>query len=147
MRRVASASLSLAILFSGLTWSPAANPPAAAAGTCVKFVASNFDAAGNDNYAENLNGEWVRIKNVCATSKAIGGWKIHDYGTKHTYAFPSGFSIGAEKTVTLYSGVGTNSSSKRYWGRTYGAVWNNAAPEYAYLRKADGTLMSKRTEY
>ncbi len=110
-------------------------------------MASNFDAPGNDNYEENLNGEWVRIKNVCATAKGIGGWKIHDYGNKHTYVFASGFSVGAGKTVTLYSGVGTNSSSKRYWGRTYGAVWNNSAPEYAYLRKADGTLMSKRTEY
>jgi hypothetical protein len=147
VRRLLSVSLALALLLSALASAPAANPAIAAAATCVKFVASNFDAPGNDNYPENLNGEWVRIKNVCSTAKGIGGWKIHDYGKKHTYTFPSGVSIGAGKTITLYSGVGTNSSSKRYWGRTYGAIWNNSAPEYAYLLTPAGTLKSKWTEY
>jgi hypothetical protein len=147
VRRIASASLSLAILLSGVALTPAANPQGAAAAGCIKFVDSTFDAAGNDNFAASLNGEWVRIKNVCSTRKNLGGWKIHDYGKKHTFRFPAGFRIGPGKTVTLYSGVGTNSGSKRYWMRTYGAVWNNAAPEYAHLRKADGTLMSKWTEY
>ena len=27
------------------------------------------------------------------------------------------------------------------------AVWNNSAPEYAYLKNGAGTLMSKWTEY
>jgi len=140
-------SIALAIVLSSVLASPAMSPPRAAAAGCVKFVASNFDAPGNDNLAANLNGEWVRIKNVCATTKKIGGWKIHDYKKAHVYRFPTGFKIGPGKTVTLYSGVGTNTASKRYWGRTYGAVWNNSPPEWAYLRKADGTLMSKWTEY
>jgi hypothetical protein len=147
VRRFLPVSLGLAVLFSAVASAPAANPATAAAATCVKFVASNFDAPGNDNEAANLNGEWVRIKNVCSSAKAIGGWKIHDYGKKHTFSFPSGVSIGAGKTITLYSGVGTNSSSKRYWGRTYGAIWNNSAPEYAYLLNGSGTLKSKWTQY
>ena len=146
LRRVLFASLSLAFLSSAIALSPAANPAQTAAATCVRFVATNFDAPGNDNYAANLNGEWVRIKNFCATRKGIGGWKIHDYGRKHTYTIRAGTVIGPDRTITLYSGSGDNTRSKLFWDRTYGAVWNNDPPEVAYLRKADGTLMSKRTE-
>ena len=132
--------MSLSTLLSMAALSPT---PAAAAG-CVRFVASNFDAPGNDN--NNLNAEWVRIKNVCATSRGIGRWKIHDYGKAHVYTFPIGFRIGAGRTVTLHSGKGVSTSSKRYWGYS-GAVWNNSPPEWAYLRKPIGTLQSKWTEY
>ena len=136
-----------AIVLAAAVATPVAAPPAAEAASCIRFSATNFDAPGNDNYAVNLNGEWVRVRNYCSTSKSIGGWKIHDYGRKHTYTFPSGVTIRPGYSLTLYSGRGTNTSTKRYWGRTYGAVWNNSAPEYAYLRNAAGMLMSRRTEY
>ena len=35
--------------------------------------------------------------------------------------------------------------AKRYWNHP-AAIWNHAPPEYAYLRKPDGTLMSKWIE-
>jgi Lamin Tail Domain len=89
----------------------------------------------------------VRIKNVCGSRKSIGGWKIHDYHRIHTYRFGSGVSIRPGRTITLYSGRGTNTSSKRYWGRTYGAIWNNDPPEFAYLKNRAGTRMSRITEY
>jgi hypothetical protein len=147
LRRTVPAALAIAMI--GLTWtaSPSANPPTAAAAGCIRFSATNFDAPGDDNQSANLNGEWVRIKNYCSTRKAIGDWKIHDYNRIHTYKFPAGLRIGAGNTITLYSGRGTNTSSKRYWGRSYGAVWNNDPPEYAYLRNGSGTLMSRTTEY
>ena len=109
----------------------------------MKFVASNFDAAGNDHF--NLNEEWVRIKNVCASARSLNGWVIHDYLRNHTYTFPTGVSIGGGKSITLLTGSGTNTSWKRYWKEPQ-AVWNNTGIEFAYLRKADGTLMSKWTE-
>jgi hypothetical protein len=124
-----------------------ASPAPTEAASCVRFSATNFNAPGNDNYAANLNGEWVRIKNYCTTTKSLSGWTIKDYGSKHTFRFPTGVSIRPGYSITLYSGTGTNTSTKRFWQRTYGAVWNNTPPEYAYLRNAAGTLMSKRTEY
>lgn len=124
-----------------------ATPGPTEAASCVRFNSSNFNAPGNDNYSYNLNGEWVRIKNYCTTTKYISGWTIKDYGSKHTYRFPTGVKIRPGYSITLYSGVGTNTTTKRYWGRTYGAVWNNTPPEYAYLRDAYGVLKSKRTEY
>jgi hypothetical protein len=144
--RRSAASIPLALILSAIALTPATEPAATAAASCVRFVATNFDAPGNDNYAENLNGEWVRIKNVCATRKGIGRWKIHDHGRKHTYTIPAGTVIRPDRTITLYSGSGANTRSKLYWDRTYGAVWNNDPPEWAHLRKPDGTLMSKRAE-
>ena len=147
LRRVLPAALAIAITAVALTTAPAANPPVAIAGGCIRFSATNFDAPGDDNQAGNLNGEWVRIKNVCGSRKAIGGWKIHDYKKIHVYRFPAGTYIGGGNTITLYSGRGSDTSGKRYWDRTYGAVWNNSAPEFAYLRNGSGTLKSRVTEY
>jgi hypothetical protein len=126
---------------------PAASPQAASAAGCVHFTASNFNAPGNDNLAANLNGEWVRIKNTCTTTRSLSGWTVKDYGSLHTYRFPTGVSIRVGYSITLYTGRGTNTATKRYWGRTYGAVWNNSAPEYAYLRNSAGTLQSRWTQY
>jgi hypothetical protein len=136
--------LALIVVAGGATL---AAPGPVDAASCVRFSATNFDAPGNDNYAANLNGEWVRIKNYCTTTKSLSGWTIKDYGSKHTFRFPTGVSIRPGYSITLYSGRGTNTSTKRFWQRTYGAVWNNTAPEYAYLRNASGVLQSKRTEY
>jgi hypothetical protein len=122
---------------------PAASPQSASAAACVRFSAANFDAPGNDNLASLLNGEWVRIKNFCSTTKAVSGWTINDYKSIHTYRFPTGVSIRAGATITLYTGRGTNTATKRYWGRSYGAVWNNTGTEYAYLRNSAGTLQSR----
>lgn len=140
--RILHATVALAIALGASAAVPGAT---ASAASCVRFVASNFDAPGNDNYAENLNGEWVRIKNVCSTTKSIGGWRIHDYGRKHTYTIPSGFRIGAGRSVTLYTGRGTRTSSKLFWGRSYGAVWNNEGDK-AYLRNGSGAIVSTWSE-
>jgi hypothetical protein len=119
---------------------------AQAASSCVRFVASNFDAPGDDNYMPQLNQEWVRIKNSCATAQNISGWKINDYNTIHTYKFASATSIAAGATITLHSGTGSNTATNKYWQRTYGAVWNNTGTEIAYLRNSGGTLMSTWTQ-
>jgi hypothetical protein len=120
-----------------------ASPPTASAASCVRFVASQFDAPGNDNF--NLNAEWVRIKNFCATRKNLSGWRIHDYNRIHTYTFLSGVRIGAGNTITLFTGSGSDTRAKKFWDNG-SALWNNDPPERAYLRMPDGTLRSTRTE-
>ena len=121
--------------------------PSVAAAQCVRISGGRFDAPGNDNYAANLNGEYIRIHNYCSSSKLLTSWHLNDYGNKHRYYFPSGFRIGAGTTVTIYSGTGTRTATRLYWGRTYGAIWNNTPPERAYLRNAAGTLVSSWSLY
>jgi hypothetical protein len=140
---VVAASLAT-LVFVGVT--PIFSPEPVQAASCVKFVASNFDAPGDDNYMPQLNQEWVRIKNTCSSSQSIGSWKIHDYNKIHTYKFASGTSIGAGASITLHSGKGSNTATNKYWQRSYGAVWNNSGPERAYLRNSGGTLVSSWSE-
>ena len=117
------------------------------AASCIRIYTGRFDAYGNDNYAAYLNGEYIRFRNYCSTTKYLTGHRVHDYGRKHTYSFRTGTRIAAGATLTLYSGSGTNSSTRVYWGRTYGAVWNNTPPERAYLRNSAGTLLSSWSPY
>lgn len=126
---------------------PFVAPTSADAASCVRISGGRFNAPGNDNYAAYLNGEYIRIKNYCSTTKSVGGWKLHDYGRKHTYTFSSTFKIRPGVTVTVYSGRGTNTATRRYWGRSYGAIWNNTPPERAYLRNGAGTLVSSWSSF
>ena len=112
------------------------------AASCVRVVGGNWNPSGNENYPPALNAESVRIKNFCSGTAKVGRWVLHDYGKKHVYTFASTFKIGAGVTVAIYSGKGTNTATKLYWGRTYGAIWNNTPPERAYLRDAAGVLVS-----
>jgi micrococcal nuclease len=137
----------LAAGVSGFKALPSESVATADAAACVRIVGGVFDSPGNDNYMPYLNSEWVRIKNFCATRVYLSSWTIKDYGSKHTYRFATGDSIRPGYTLTLHSGTGTNSTYHRYWQRSYGAVWNNTAPERAYLRNAAGTLQSSWSLY
>ena len=68
MRQIISGLLALLFL---VGVAGVATPATADAASCVRFSATHFNAPGNDNYAENLNGEWVRIKNYCSTTKSV----------------------------------------------------------------------------
>jgi hypothetical protein len=137
----ALAALVLVGLASGIA------PQSVDAASCVRISGGRFDAPGNDNYMPYLNGEYIKIHNYCSTGKYLTGWHVNDYGNKHRYAFPSGFRLAAYATVTLYSGTGSRTSTRLYWNRSYGAVWNNTPPERAYLRNSAGTLVSSWSSY
>ena len=134
----AAFTLSVALTTGGAV---ASNGPAAEAACGIRFVASNWDAPGDDNYMPQLNQEWVRVKNTCAAAKSIGNWKISDYKSYHVYRFASTVKISAGATITLRSGKGTNTASTRFWQRSYGAVWNNTGTEKATLKNASGTTI------
>jgi parallel beta-helix repeat protein len=106
-----------------------------AATTCIYISGAKFNAAGSD--ANNINGEYVKIRNKCSSMINIAGWKIKDKAG-HTYRF-STLRMGAG-TVYLHTGKGTNRPGHRYWGRT-APVWNNSG-EKAYLYRADGSKAS-----
>jgi hypothetical protein len=125
----------------------AGSPSPVEALSCVRIIGGKFDAEGNDNLAANLNGEYVKIKNFCSATKSLASWRLHDYQAKNTYVFSSTFRLGPGATVYVFSGRGTNTAAKRFWGRTYGAVWNNTPPEAAYLRSATRVLISAWTPY
>lgn len=63
------------------------------------------------------------LKNNGGSSLNIGGWTVSD-SADHTYTIPTGFTLGAGETVTIYTGSGSNTDSELYW-EGGSAVWNN----------------------
>ncbi|MCU1472773.1 lamin tail domain-containing protein [Amnibacterium sp.] len=111
--------------------------PAEASNPTLHFSAAVPNSPGSDTRSNaSLNGEWVRLNNSSSSaSYTLTGWTIRDKSS-HVYTFGS-FTLKPAASVTLYTGKGTNSSSKRYWGKA-AYVWNNTGDE-AYLKNATGT--------
>jgi Lamin Tail Domain len=145
--RPLAAALSLGLLALVAAATPPANPQEADAASCVRINGGVWNPAGNENYMPYLDNEYITIRNYCSTYRTLTGWRVHDYGSKHTYYFPSGFRIYPGYNVKLRSGTGTNTKYTLYWKRTYGAVWNNSAPEKAYLQNSAHTTVSTWTIY
>ena len=79
----------------------------------------NWDADGGD--AHNVNGEWMKIKNLGSAGLPIGGWWFRDSWTKR-FRFPKGTVVPAGQTITLFVGRrpqrDTNRRTHFYWGRS-----------------------------
>jgi endonuclease YncB( thermonuclease family) len=79
----------------------------------------NWEADGRDG-PSNVNGEWVKIKNLGALDLPIGRWWFRDSWVKR-FRFPSGTVVPAGRTVTLFVGSrpagDTNRTTHFYWGR------------------------------
>ena len=115
--------------------------PAADAAPAVKVSKVYYDSPGSDTGSNtSLNGEYFVVRNTTSSARSIGGWTVKDVAG-HTYRFPSPFSIGAYKTVTVKTGKGTSGSTTRYWGRS-SYVWNNTS-DTATLRNASGTVIHR----
>jgi len=140
-------ALAVVVAFLATTGAAAIAPGPVSAAGCVRVTGGNWNPSGNENYPPALNAESVRIRNYCSASQTLTGWRLHDYHSNHVFRFPSGFKIGPGVTVTVYSGRGTRTSTRLYFGYSYGAVWNNTAPERAYLRNSAGTLVSSWSAY
>ncbi len=104
---------------------------------CIVVVQFHYDAVGNDNY--NLNDEYVTLENVCDSPIDMSGWQLTDEGAKHVYRFKK-FVLRPKATVTIHSGTGVDTSTDLYWGRNYGAVWNNDG-DTLHLYDANGQLV------
>ncbi|HEY2877235.1 lamin tail domain-containing protein [Nocardioides sp.] len=108
--------------------------PALASGS-VKITKIHYGQTGT-----NLDTEYIVFKNKSSSTVKLKGWRIVSApSTDHQfYVFPK-FSLGAGKSVTLYTGKGTNTSSKLYWNSTT-PKWNNDGDK-AVLKNAPGKVV------
>lgn len=103
----------------------------------IHFTKIYYNSPGTDDGSNSsLNAEYVTISNTSTTKRSLTGYTIKD-AVGHTYKFGT-FYLGAGKSVRVHTGKGTNTSTDRYWGRTW-YVWNNTGDK-AYLRNADFVL-------
>lgn len=106
------------------------------AAPALQFTFARYDSPGADRPTTNakLNGEYVVIKNKTRIVRVLTNWTVRDR-SNHVYRFGNFMLLGG-RTVTIYTGRGRNTLSKRYWGqRNY--VWNNSN-DAAILRNPRG---------
>ncbi|WP_424008750.1 lamin tail domain-containing protein [Haloferax denitrificans] len=99
-------------------------------GLSVSVVA---DAPGNDN--DNLNEEYVTLRNDGDATVDLSGWTVSD-AAGATYTFAEGTDLAPGASLTLHTGSGTDTDEDVYWGRG-GAVWNNGG-DTVTIRDAAG---------
>lgn len=91
----------------------------------------------------NLNTEYIVFKNVSTTTRTMTGWTIISSPATDNQRYRFGtLRLAPGATVTLYTGRGTNTATRRYWGNVAtptsgGSVWNNDG-DYAVLQNSTG---------
>jgi endonuclease YncB( thermonuclease family) len=83
----------------------------------------NGDADGTDG--ENLNGEWVRIRNLDPVRPVhLGGWTLRD-SAPGGYRFPDWVTITPGEELTVRAGSGTDTWTELFEGFRQ-PIWDNA---------------------
>jgi hypothetical protein len=93
---------------------PVLNVAPADAGSTIKITRIHYKQTGT-----NLNTEYIVFKNTTGSTIQMKNWKIISKPSSDDqfYVFPR-TAVGPGKTVTLFTGIGTNSRGKRYWDST-----------------------------
>jgi micrococcal nuclease len=92
---------------------------AAAAPSPLKIARVEYDPPGDDTL--DLNREYVGFEVVKTGS--LAGYAVEDE-SGHRFDFPA-WDWQKGQTVTLHSGLGTNTRSDLHWGAGGSAIWNN----------------------
>lgn len=95
------------------------------------------DAPGNDH--ENLNGEYVIIRNQSPADLDVGNWTLCD-AARHCFRFPTLAAIPSGQAIVVFTGSGISDGVSFYMNRG-AAVWNNDG-DTASLTDEDGRLVA-----
>lgn len=105
----------------GSTPEPSPTEAVADGGIPLRIVEIHEDAAGDDG--QNLNDEYVVLKNTGDEPLDLSGWTVTDEAAHH-YTFPEGTTLDPGATLTLHTGGGEDTETDYYWNSS-GAIWNN----------------------
>jgi competence protein ComEC len=97
------------------------------------------DAEGDER--ENLNDEYVVLKNSGDDSLDLAGWKIRD-AAGQTYTVPNGVTVAPGETITLHTGSGTDTATDLYWGSGT-PIWNNAGDTLTVTNSAGEEVLQE----
>ena len=75
------------------------------------FVRS--DPVGAD--VQDVNGEWVKVRNLSAHPVALGGWSVRNARLRR-FTIPAGTTVPGGGTLTLHVGRGANRPGVLFWG-------------------------------
>jgi endonuclease YncB( thermonuclease family) len=97
------------------------------------------NAPGPDD--ENLNEEWVEVRNSGATPVELQGFIVRDESSSHRFLFPAGFVLSTGSTVRIHTGCGTDTSQDVYWCNDT-SVWTNGG-DTILLQTPDGAVIDR----
>lgn len=136
MRRTVSILATAAMALAGTL---AVGGPASAATPSLRFHGTQYDSPGKDTRSnKSLNAEWISLVNTGRRAVNLKGYTIRD-ASNHVYTFGNTTIAAKGGRVWLYTGKGTNTSKKVYWG-SGNYVWNNTG-DTAKLRNATGKAL------
>ncbi len=121
-------------------WTIPSLPPVPQIGNAsgIYISGTQFDAPGDDR--QNLNGEWVRLKNHGEGWVLLAGWTISDSTGSNPYVFPA-FVLMPGSSVTVYTGQGTMNATALFMGRE-APLWGNTGDE-AILKDGNGNIIDQ----
>jgi hypothetical protein len=140
MRNAVHACLLLSTLLALCSGPAIAGTESGSTDSKIAIVNASFIAQSPEK--ENLNGEWVEVANQGSSARSLDNWTLEDSGN-HTYTFGN-FSLNAGASVKVHTGIGVDSTTDLYWGRS-SPVWNNAG-DVATLKDADGNVVAAYPE-
>jgi endonuclease YncB( thermonuclease family) len=106
------------------------------------------DAPGSD--AKNLNGEWIRVRNLDPVNEVhLGGWWVRDSALRK-YTFPDWATLPPNDSLTVYVGKGTDTWTEFFWNQRRPVFENpnggeRAMGDGAYLFDPQGDLRASMT--
>ncbi len=112
-------------------WDPAACGGEPAPSIEILFVEAN--PSGRDE--DNLNGEYIVLRNPNDLDVDLSGWILRDSSTSHRYEFPAGTML--EYELTIYTGCGDDTTRELFWCAD-GPVWDNGGDEAFLLTPSGG---------
>lgn len=88
------------------------------------------------NPSDNPLNEYVVIENNGNSSVNMTGWGIKAEKSGKRYNFPEDFTLGADKSVKVWTKTGQNTSSNLFWGSSV-PVWDDTR-DTGYLKNKNG---------
>jgi micrococcal nuclease len=96
-----------------------------------------YDAPGPDD--ENLNGEWVEIRNDDDESVNLRGFTLRDMSSTNLYVFGA-VKVPPGSILRIYSGCGQDTPTEVYWCNDT-SIWNNSG-DTATLRDEEERFLA-----
>jgi endonuclease YncB( thermonuclease family) len=96
----------------------------------------NWDAAGVDR--ENVNGEWIEVRNLGSRQVKVGHWRVKDSDLKQ-YRLPSWATVPPHGSTFVHVGRGRSHGNHFYWGLGR-ALFDNEHGDGGYLFDPQGDL-------
>ncbi len=102
--------------------------------SALSLGATQVDPPGSDR--DNLNDEWVTVRNDGTTAVELTGWVLSDDTTGHRFTLEGELGPGA--VLTVRSGAGSSTAADLYLGESF-PVWSNRG-ETVLLTNPDGVI-------